>query len=141
MHTHQDSVALEYWELIERMNNNQLSVGYWFSRHSLWAGSLLHHIPPFVRHWQTATNQVRLVFWLEEGVKWKEAGLAKRMEKMISGNWFVYFSSESVGQTCQQMVPRSSECLWRGSWIHIYVCVFKPCLGMSIIEETFSLLS
>lgn len=50
-------------------------------------------------HWQTVTNQVRLVSWLRGGVKWKEseregdAGLATTMEKMILGNGFVYRQS------------------------------------------------
>lgn len=45
-------------------------------------------------HWQTVTNQVRLVSWLRGGVKWKErerdAGLATTMEGMILGKGFVY---------------------------------------------------
>lgn len=36
-------------------------------------------------HWQTGTNHVRLVSWLEGGANGRE-GLAKAVEKIILGN-------------------------------------------------------
>lgn len=98
-----------------------------------------------VLQWQTVTNQVRLVSWLKGGVKWKEAGLAERMEKTILRNWFVYLPSDTVQQLDNKATsrwcwdPLDALCQKCMSWcVSLHVCILSGAVDLYKVVEMWN---